>query len=668
MTRMTLLAAMMLGLVAMVATDAYAHGGAFRGPNGGVPPGLREPSDPEPPPPPPSDPGTPGGPTTPPDNPDGGPVTPPDKGGHDTPPDSGAPTPVGPSNNPQKKAAKTKSMTFENWQFWWGYNNDDILNLKESIYSGRLSSTSPLIFASKEDERNRLNPLRPTQAAVINQIIPALEARLEDPRDHEDVHGGALIALGKVGEAKYISLFKDSVFNVYKTSKGESIKFGFQATESAAIALGMLPKLDDKDKAIVRQICLEVVADDKQRTRERAWAAVALGLQRDREAVRPLMKLLEVKYSDDNVPAGILVGLGLIGDNSIVDELCTAFKEKKLAGQEVTDRVQAFIGYALMKIEDPKALDTIVQVLKLRSFGTIAKRSAAIAAGVLGAKADEKTKEDLFKTVKSFIDKVSDPSCRNFATIALSQIGTKECLEALMSYAEDGDVGQRPFAALGLATHVFYKDRDAARGGEGMNPEMRLKIVAKLGALSDKLKDTDTKAAFLLARGIVKDKSAVETLVNNAGDKSGDPLIRGFSCVALGLLGDASDNVKNAIKLALADGKKSADLRRDAATGLGLLKDARIVDTLIEELKSAKTFAVQGGLITAIGTIGDHRAITPLVEILNDLKQPAQTRALAAVGLGMIGDLRELPALARLSQNYNYRASVSDLDELLFIL
>ena len=41
---------------------------------------------------------------------------------------------------------------------------------------------------------------------------------------------------------------------------------------------------------------------------------------------------------------------------------------------------------------------------------------------------------------------------------------------------------------------------------------------------------------------------------------------------------------------------------------------------------------------------------------------------MAAVGLGMIGDLRQIPSLARLSKNYNYRASVKDLDELLFIL
>jgi hypothetical protein len=37
------------------------------------------------------------------------------------------------------------------------------------------------------------------------------------------------------------------------------------------------------------------------------------------------------------------------------------------------------------------------------------------------------------------------------------------------------------------------------------------------------------------------------------------------------------------------------------------------------------------------------------------------------VGLGLIGDLRPLPPLSRLSKNYNYRASVPDLDELLYI-
>ena len=85
-----LILAVALGVLAILAGDVYAHGGSYRGPNGGVPPGMREPSDPEPPPPPPSDPGAPGGPTTPSD-PTPGPTTPPDQG-HSTP--GGAPPPA----------------------------------------------------------------------------------------------------------------------------------------------------------------------------------------------------------------------------------------------------------------------------------------------------------------------------------------------------------------------------------------------------------------------------------------------------------------------------------------------------------------------------------------------------------------------------------------------
>ncbi|MGQ0612575.1 MAG: HEAT repeat domain-containing protein [Planctomycetaceae bacterium] len=653
-------AALLLGSYAP--READAHGGNFRGPPGGVPPGLREPSDPEPPPPPPSDPGPPKDPITPTDDPTENPVTP-EGETHRTPDDSAPPVPT-PEQGSSRRRSGTKSLTFESWKFWWGYNNDEILGLRSHLTRGPRSGAG---FLAGFDPFARLSPTRPARYAVQREVIPALLARLEDAGDHEDVHGGALIALGKVGEAGAIALFRDALLNRFTTSKGERVRFGGQATESAALALGLLPDLDAKEKAIVRRVCLEVIADDKQRTRERAWAAVALGLLRDREAVRPLLRLLEVKYPDDNVPAGILVGLGLCGDNSILDELCLAFKERKLAGQEISERVQAFVGYALMKLEDPRALDTMVLVLKRRVFGNIAKRSAVIAAGVLGAKADERAKEELFRVVKHFLDATPDPSSRNFATIALSQIGTRDCIEALLAYADNGNYGQRPFAALGLATRVYYRDRDAARGGGGMEPDLRAKIVARLGELGDRSKDTDTKSAFLLARGIVQDKTALDTLIACAGNKSGDPSLRGYACVALGLLGDASQDVKDALATALADGKKSADLRRDAALGLGLLKDARIVETLIEELKAAKTFAVQGGLITAIGTIGDHRALTPLVEILNDRTQPAQTRALAAVGLGMIGDLREIPALARLSQNYNYRASVKDLDELLYI-
>ena len=123
-----------------------------------------------------------------------------------------------------------------------------------------------------------------------------------------------------------------------------------------------------------------------------------------------------------------------------------------------------------------------------------------------------------------------------------------------------GKYGQRPYAALGLGTHVWYKDRDAeAKKGEPMEPQMRNRIRETLAELSDKYKDTDTKAAMLLARGLLKDKAAVEECVKLITRK-GDPTLRGFCCVTLGLIGEATENVKDALKIGLAD-RRSKDLR-----------------------------------------------------------------------------------------------------------
>jgi len=137
--------------------------------------------------------------------------------------------------------------------------------------------------------------------------------------------------------------------------------------------------------------------------------------------------------------------------------------------------------------------------------------------------------------------------------------------------------------------------------------------------------------------------------------------------VALGLIGDARQDVKDALKLALRE-RRSEDLRRNAATGLGLLHDAEVVTVLLEELGNAKSMTVQGQIIAALGKIGDHKAVRPLIEILKTKSKPTVTRAMSSVGLGLIGDLRPLPELSRVAKDYNYRASVRDLDELLYIL
>lgn len=640
---------------------ALGHGGQFRGPNGGVPPGQREPNDPEPPPPPPSDPPAPGGPDS--GGPDpGGPSTPQPGHGQETP--GGGPQPVPPTPPGGARGGRaTRPLGYESWRFWWAYNNDEILNLRPPDL-GVMTESNPFA-AGKGDRDNRRNARRATQREILKSVLPALLGCIDRKSEHEDVHGGALIAVAKLGSAKLIALFEAVIWNRYVNQRGERIDFGLQARESAVLALGLLPDLDDGARAEVRRILLAAVADDALRTRERTWAAVALGLRRDTDAANPLLELLPLRYPDDNVPCGIVAGLGLIGDGRARPALEKILLEGRLHGRDLPPRVRSCACFALGKLGDPAALPAVLKVLGSRRTGALVQRSAALAAGALGENAPPDARAEAVDTLLKAVRRASvDATTRNFALISLGRIGTEAALLALLDEAENGPHDARAFAALGLSTRIWYADH-AAREPDGVDPGLRRRIVLKLADLAARIRDTETRAAFLLARGLVKDANARDELVEIV-TRPGDATLRGFACVALGLLGDACPEVKDALYVALAE-RTNVDLRRDAATGLGLLRDAATVSHLLDQLRDASSFVVQGQLVTAIGTIGDRRALAPLVSLLEDTKQPAQVRALAAVGLGLIGDALPLPALARLSRDYNYRASVPDLDELLYI-
>ncbi len=637
---------------------AFGHGGTFRGPNGGVPPGQREPSDPEPPPPPPSDPGDPDGPST--DKPDQGPPSTPRPGDGEGTPDGGpAPGPQAPTNG-GKGGRTTKLVGYESWRFWWAYNNDEILNV-EPPDAGVWTESG--IFAGVGDRDNRRNPRRATQHEILKTVLPALLACVERKSEHEDVHGGALIAVAKLGSSKLIGLLEEVIWNRRVNNRGERIDFGLQARESAVLALGLLPDLDDASRADVRRILLAAVADDQLRTRERTWAAVALGLRRDADAALPLLELLPLRYPDDNVPSGIVVGLGLIGDARARPALEEILLEGRLGTSELSQRVRPFAGYALGKLGDAAALPAVLKSLLSRRTGPLVLRSVALAAGALGERAAPAAKAEAVDALQKTLRRAgADLTTRNFALVSLGRIGTEAALLALLEEAENGPHAARAFAALGLSTRIWYAGRPEQ---DPVEPALRRRIVQKLADLSARIRDAETRAAFLLARGLVKDQDARDELVQVV-TRPGDTTLRGFACVALGLLGDARPEVKDALYLALAE-RTSVDLRRDAATGLGLLRDAATVQHLLDQLRSASSFVVQGQIVTALGAIGDQRALAPLVSLLEDTSQPTQVRALAAVGLGLIGDPQPVPALARLSRDYNYRASVPDLDELLYI-
>lgn len=84
--------------------------------------------------------------------------------------------------------------------------------------------------------------------------------------------------------------------------------------------------------------------------------------------------------------------------------------------------------------------------------------------------------------------------------------------------------------------------------------------------------------------------------------------------------------------------------RKNAAWGLGALRDSEAVPALIEALKDPEA-AVREQVAWALGAIGDHRAVDALVGALSD--SAAGVRRQAAWALGALGDRRAVSALTK---------------------
>ena len=175
---------------------AHAHGGAYRGANGAVPPGLREPSDPMPPPP----------------------VR--GRGSLPFAPDPRVPPPPTP-----------RFFGFEDWTFWYQNNRDVLEKLKKGIYMpysrfGRVEDFS-------RDHKMFDVVTVPMRHQVRTEIVPAFLRLISAKAVHPDLRAAALIGLGKLAwlplHVAVLEAFLDP------TVRRHPIEF-----EAAALGLGLL--------------------------------------------------------------------------------------------------------------------------------------------------------------------------------------------------------------------------------------------------------------------------------------------------------------------------------------------------------------------------------------------------------------------------------------------
>lgn len=695
--RLVTLTAISLGLALAVpfgAAELLAHGGGYRGPPGEVPPGSRPPSDP-PPPPSGDGPTTPGGEGGTPVTPGGGtsgPVTPggPGGGGGGTPgggPSAGGGPTGGPLTGPGGRGRGANSgPSSASWIYWWNFNKDPYIGLEAAVRRSQAGARSGSIahaFGNKQAGGDRVLVV---DAAFQSVAAPALRRLLATEDLNFDIRSAAAIALAKCGDETVVP-------TLGRMARGEGGRAHKVVEESAALAFGLLGKDGDD----IRSTLLQIV-DDKQRNASyvRPFAAVSLGLLgarpggEDTATTEALLRVIAGKETKGDVKPACLLALGLGRHVSAVPELLSILDNGRASvpgSDPLSDVEMAYAVEALGRMGEPglpgvdggtEVVDALIDRALDRGRGQVppaVRWSAAIALGRLGPACDGAVQTRIVRTLRDLLPRkgrrsLSDDSLRNFSMIALAEIAAapqvqeatrRDVILSLAYQLDHGSTISRPFAGLGLG---IVGRALAAGHGTVLEEDIRRPLREAFVTV----RDPDARSAFAVASGLARDPLAVEALVATLGDRGNTPRLRGYSAVALGMIGDtaASDLVHQVLAQ-----ENDRELRVHLAVAAGLFGDFSVVRTLVGILESGEESQyVLGSAALALGQIGDERAVEALVRIAEDTQDryPYLTRALATVALGQLGDRRDVPTLARVSTGHNYRAYVSAMAELLTIL
>lgn len=623
-------AGLVLAASLLVVAPAAAHGGTYYGPGSSVPTGY------------PMGPSAPTGPVS-----TGGP--------------SGAA--AGPST-------PTPNQDSTSWQTWWALNRAGYLELRAALQQAALSTRGDDAFFGLSTSARRA--ARPTTASLRDRVRPVLLAAVARERN-PDVLTGALLALAKLGDEA-----TDPEGTIRVALKGFVGSANQEVAETATVGLGVLgdpgaaawlASLVRDDATARRELVQGPVP-----TRTRAFAAYALGLlglrrpnpDLRRLCAQALCPVLDEEKGTQDVRVGAVLALGLL----------PVSPERLPRSSAVTASVPAAsradeIGWLLRRFEDPQTSDVVrapipvslarllheserdlaepVTAKLLSLLERDARNSAAIqqsavtALGLLGDNDEDPLDRRVAETLRSATGR-ADGYARRLAFIALARTGSREGAAGgrdvglrnartfLIGELASEDGSARPWAglALGILEHARH------RLGEDASSESTSALRATLA----KRDGPNEAGAYCIALGLCRDSAARERIEALATRTSDDDL-QASACLALGLIGESASI--EPLRRVVAASRNRPIVLRDACIALGLLGDHELVPTLAAWLREAPNLGQLSATATALGWIGDQRAIEPLCAIVESSQAPDRVRAFAAVALGLLGEKDQLP-------------------------
>jgi len=240
----------------------------------------------------------------------------------------------------------------------------------------------------------------------------------------------------------------------------------------------------------------------------------------------------------------------------------------------------------------------------------------------------------------------SEYAVRQFATIALGQVGWTEDRNLLLRILADESLEIRPFAALALGLL-------GGRGGDRDGAAARV-----LSAEFVREVRLDHKMALALGLGLRGWRDAGSILMREF-KATREPLSRSYYAISLALLGytEGLAEVVNTL------GKvRDRDEIQQSAMAYGLLAGEKSADGLNRVLRTSKDRYEVMGAAVGLALFGRSEDLRLLSRFLRNQDIPAATRAFVIEGIGVAGDVRDPGPLARLAGAYNFHLSFDAID------
>lgn len=691
-------AATLLAGASLWVGNVSGHGGTYRGPGDTVPPGSGGGGGG----------GTPTGPGT------GSPGTGgPSQGGPTTgAPVTGGPARGGPSGGATTgRSGDTGGPDLDVWSFWWEFNKDRYLNLKQSLATGVVSTGESDFFLGQGQRESAKDTVRPDPEQIKNVIVPALLEALRN-ESSPDILTGAMIALAKIGDPASSSESPppDSEFalEIQKFLKSSSQ----EVRETAAVSLGILAHPSQvellvalmKDEPLGRTAMGSTTVD--QRTR--AFAAYGLALIGSRLKVEAVQErkdivaalasvLLADREALPDISVAAMVAMGLVRLESSPPEVDfkelkkrtvpTSREEQILFALEymaddarpymVRAHVPTAVGRLLTGLTAPPpesksqsvreyAVEEMLKTLAKGGTQQEIRGSLVLAMGLIGNRGESKTDKAIRDAL---IDAAKDATqqTKNFALIALGKVGARMDTSSpnasdagfaaiekhLLSQLGSARGNQEDFAglAVGVLGHALQESNN-----QGLPRSLYNALAEKLRGA----KNENNVGALSIAAGMTQEEGFRTRLLELLDSTSADEP-RGYVAVALGMarVNEAKERIQKLVK----ESEYRPDLLKQAAIALGLLGDREIVPDLLEMLAESKGLAAQASISSALGFIGDRRSVDPLVDMLKNKSLTDLARGFAAVALGIVADKEDLPWNSKIGEDLNYRASTSTLND-----